>query len=150
MCFVRSAVRVKYCSHSLLTTTIRGRFFHVKYIYPVKPVVKTQRKPIFREKFYSPEDPTEPAFIRKNFSFLLFLYRQFSLYFELLRYSQCSFMYNSTRKTNTIHNVPWRKNVSHTVILNISIRRNRHQCDEYITKKKLRKLTITALNKRTY
>jgi hypothetical protein len=72
------------------------------------------------------------------------------MYFELLHYSQCICVYVSTRKSNTIQNAPWRKIVSPIVILNISIRRDHHQVDVYMTKKKLCKLTFTAVNKSTY
>jgi len=110
MRFVRSAIRAINCSYSFLATTTRGRYFHAKYIYPANPVLRTKRKTFFREKFYSPEDPTEPAFIRKKFGFLLFCYRQLALYFDLLHYSQRSCMCKSTRKTNTTHKAPWKKN----------------------------------------
>ena len=42
------------------------------------------------------------------------------------------------------------RNVSRIVILNISISLDHHQIDEYITKKKLRKLKVTYVNKPTY
>jgi hypothetical protein len=40
--YVISARRAKCCRHSLLVTTTRGTFFHVNYVYTVKPVVTTR------------------------------------------------------------------------------------------------------------